>query len=189
MRHSQINDAQLISAFQGGDSQALHQLIGRHQKQLLNFIYSKTYDWNLADDLLQDTFIKIINTVKKGKYKEEGKFISWALRIANNLIMDYYRKEKRNQEYAAGDLLYKLFEDFEPSIENKIISDQGKIDVVKYLDQLPVDQQEVIKLRFFNEYSFKEIAEETEVSINTALGRMRYAVINIRKMMEKNVIN
>lgn len=187
-------DSWLISSFKNGDENALALLIERHQKDLFSFIFYKLMDEDLANDIFQDTFMKIIVTLKEGRYNEEGKFILWAKRIAHNLIIDHFRlKAKQNKvsdssydndEFSIFDLLANQ----EENIEEQLISRQIQEDLMKMLKFLPENQQEVIKLRFFDGLSFKEIADQTDTSINTTLGRVRYALINLRKIMEEHHI-
>lgn len=188
-------DSQLISLYQAGNEDALSTLIHRHQKDLFTFILYKINDEDLANDVFQDTFIKIIVMLKEGRYHEEGKFILWAKRIAQNLIIDHFRAKSKNvkvsettydnEEFSIFDLIKEPSE----NIEEKMVSQQIQEDLLGLLQYLPENQQEVIKLRFFDGLSFKEIAEQTEMSINTTLGRVRYALINLRKIMEeKNII-
>lgn len=188
-------DSQLISLYQAGNEDALSTLIHRHQKDLFTFILYKINDEDLANDVFQDTFIKIIVMLKEGRYHEEGKFILWAKRIAQNLIIDHFRAKSKNvkvsettydnEEFSIFDLIKEPSE----NIEEKMVSQQIQEDLLGMLQYLPENQQEVIKLRFFDGLSFKEIAEQTEMSINTTLGRVRYALINLRKIMEeKNII-
>lgn len=188
------SDSLLITYYQKGNEQALAELIQRHQKELFSFIYFKILDDDLANDIFQDTFIKIIITLKEKRYNEEGKFILWAKRIAHNLIIDHYRLKSKihkvsettyeNEEYSIFDLL----KDKNDNIEEKLISIQINEDLHKMILLLPDNQQEIIKLRFFDGLSFKEIAEHTDASINTTLGRVRYALINLRKIMEEHKI-
>ena len=183
-------DSLLISRYQKGDENALSILISRHQKELFSFIFYKLMDEELANDVFQDTFMKIIVSLKEGRYNDDGKFILWAKRIAHNLIIDHYRLKSKhikvsettyeNEEFSIFDLLKET----EENIEERLITNQIYDDLMKMLVFLPENQQEVIKLRFFDGLSFKEIAETTGVSINTALGRMRYAIQNMRKMAE-----
>lgn len=187
-------DSWLISKFKNGDEKALSILIERHQKEIFTYIFYKLMDETLANDIFQDTFMKIIVTLKEGRYKEEGKFVLWAKRIAHNLIIDYYRLKAKhnkvsetsyeNEEFSIFDLISVQ----EENIEEQLISRQIQHDLMKMLDYLPENQQEVIKLRFFDGLSFKEIAEQTETSINTTLGRVRYALINLRKIMDEHQI-
>lgn len=187
-------DSQLISLYQQGNEKALATLINRHQKDLYSFIYYKMLDTELANDIFQDTFIKIIVTLKDGRYKEENKFILWAKRIAHNLIIDHFRiksKYVKVSETTYQDEEFSIFDTIkepEKNIEDLLVSMQITEDLCKMLTLLPNNQQEVIKLRFFDNLSFKEIAEHTETSINTTLGRVRYALINLRKIMDENNI-
>ena len=187
-------DSWLIAEFRKGSETTLPVLIERHQKDLFSFIFYKLMDEDLANDIFQDTFMKIIITLKEGRYNEEGKFILWAKRIAHNLIIDHFRLKSKhmkvsettydNKEYSIFDLISEQ----EENIEERLISEQIKSDLMKMLVYLPENQQEVLKLRFFDALSFKEIAEQTETSINTTLGRVRYALINLRKIMEEHHI-
>ena len=187
-------DSLLISRYQKGDENALSILISRHQKELFSFIFYKLMDEELANDVFQDTFMKIIVSLKEGRYNDDGKFILWAKRIAHNLIIDHYRLKSKhikvsettyeNEEFSIFDLLKET----EENIEERLITNQIYDDLMKMLVFLPENQQEVIKLRFFDGLSFKEIAEQTNTSINTTLGRVRYALINMRKIMEENKI-
>jgi len=187
-------DSLLISRYQKGDESALSILISRHQKELFSFIFYKLMDEELANDVFQDTFMKIIVSLKEGRYNDDGKFILWAKRIAHNLIIDHYRLKSKhikvsettyeNEEFSIFDLLKET----EENIEERLITNQIYDDLMKMLVFLPENQQEVIKLRFFDGLSFKEIAEQTNTSINTTLGRVRYALINMRKIMEENQV-
>ena len=189
-----LTDSLLISRYQKGDENALSILISRHQKELFSFIFYKLMDEELANDVFQDTFMKIIVSLKEGRYNDDGKFILWAKRIAHNLIIDHYRLKSKhikvsettyeNEEFSIFDLLKET----EENIEERLITNQIYEDLMKMLVFLPENQQEVIKLRFFDGLSFKEIADQTNTSINTTLGRVRYALINMRKIMEENQI-
>lgn len=187
-------DSWLISEYRNGNEKTLSILIERHQKDLFSFIFYKLMDEDLANDIFQDTFMKIIVTLKEGRYNEEGKFILWAKRIAHNLIIDHYRVKAKhikvsetsydNDEFS----IFDLISGNEENIEEKLISEQIQHDLTRMLVFLPANQQEVIKLRFFDGLSFKEIADQTETSINTTLGRVRYALINLRKIMQDHNI-
>lgn len=187
-------DSWLISQYRNGNEKTLSILIERHQKDLFSFIFYKLMDEDLANDIFQDTFMKIIVTLKEGRYNEEGKFILWAKRIAHNLIIDHYRVKSKhikvsetsydNDEFS----IFDLISGNEENIEEKLISEQIQHDLTRMLVFLPENQQEVIKLRFFDGLSFKEIADQTETSINTTLGRVRYALINLRKIMDQHHI-
>ena len=187
-------DSWLISNFKNGNEKALAVLIERHQKEIFTFIFYKLMDETLANDIFQDTFMKIIVTLKEGRYKEEGKFVLWAKRIAHNLVIDHFRLKAKhnkvsettydNEEFSIFDLISGQ----EENIEEQLISRQIHDDLMRMLNYLPENQQEVIKLRFFDNLSFKEIAEQTDSSINTTLGRVRYALINLRKIMDEHQI-
>ena len=185
-----IPDAILVKNYINGDESAIALLIERHQSKILGFIYSKIGDRDLADDIFQDTFIKVIKTLKTSSYNEEGKFLPWVMRIAHNLVVDYFRKSKRmplkreTDEYA----FFNYMTDDSLNVEEQIITFQLKNDLTKLLEQLPADQKEVLIMRMYQDLSFKEIADSTGVSINTALGRMRYGLLNLRKIIEKNQI-
>jgi len=187
-------DSQLISLYQKGTEEALSTLIHRHQRELFTFIFYKINDQDLANDIFQDTFMKIIVMLKEGRYNEEGKFILWAKRIAQNLIIDYFRAKSKNTKVSETTFNNEEFSIFdlirEPSenIEDQLVTTQIHEDLLKMLHFLPQNQQEVIKLRYYDGLSFKEIAEHTDMSINTTLGRVRYALINLRKIMEENNI-
>ncbi|SDE80679.1 RNA polymerase sigma factor [Epilithonimonas hungarica] len=187
-------DSQLILQYQNGDENSLSYLINRHKKDLFNFIYYKLMDEDLSNDIFQDTFIKIIVTLKEGRYKEENKFILWAKRIAHNLIIAHYRLQSKNIKISETSFeneefsIFDIIKEPENNIEDKLIDNQINEDLLKMLVMLPDNQQEVIKLRFFDGLSFKEIADHTDTSINTTLGRVRYALINLRKIMEEHKI-
>lgn len=186
----QLSDAVLLKKYIQGDENSLAVLIERHQTKIYGFIYSKLGDRDLSDDIFQDTFVKVVKSLKINGYQEEGKFVSWVTRIAHNLIIDHYRRSKKNTVINSSNNLYEkdYFIDNGANAEEQIIDLQISNDLTKMIDQLPDDQKEVVKMRMYDDLSFKEIAEMTNVSINTALGRMRYAIINLRKMMEKNKI-
>ena len=185
-----LPDAVLVKNYLSGDESALASLIERHQSKIFGFIYSKVNDRDLSDDIFQDTFIKVIKTLKSQSYNEEGKILPWVMRIAHNLVVDHFRKAKKmpfqreTEEYS----IFNYMSDNSLNIEGQIISAQVETDLVKLLDELPLDQKEVLVMRMYQDLSFKEIADLTGVSINTALGRMRYALLNLRKIIEKNQI-
>ena len=185
-----LDDAKLVSNYIGGCENSLEVLINRHKYKLYNFIYSKVLNKDNAEDLFQETFIKVIKTLKRGVYNEEGKFLPWVMRIAHNLVIDFFRKNKRFPSFDKNDNfdIFQLIKDENPSIERHIIDKQILDDLQKIIIKLPQDQREVIDLRLYKEMSFKEISEATGVSINTALGRMRYAIINLRKLIIENKI-
>ena len=189
-----LTDSLLISRYQKGDESALSILISRHQKELFSFIFYKLMDEELANDVFQDTFMKIIVSLKEGRYNDDGKFILWAKRIAHNLIIDHYRLKSKHIKVSEttyeneGFSIFDLLKETEENIEERLITNQIYDELMKMLVFLPENQQEVIKLRFFDGLSFKVIAEQTNTSINTTLGRVRYALINMRKIMEENQV-
>ena len=190
MNHS-MNDQELVARYLNGDESCLETLINKHQNQLFSYILNIVKKRELAEDIFQDTFIKVIKTLKRGNYKEEGKFLPWVMRIAYNLIIDYFRVNKRLRAFDSTDDfdIFKVLPLRENNAEEYIIKEQITDDMKKLIECLPLEQQETIKLRFYDDLSFKEIAEQTNVNINTALGRMRYALINLRKLMkEKDVV-
>lgn len=190
MANNQLPDAILVQQYVSGNEQALSQLIERHQSRIYGFIYSKLNDRDLCDDIFQDTFIKVIRTLKTKSYNEEGKFLPWVIRIAHNLIVDHYRKNKK-MPLTRETETYSIFEfikDGSLTIEGKMITEQVEDDLKRLIEELPNDQKEVLVMRMYEDLSFKEISEQTGVSINTALGRMRYALMNLRKLIEKNQI-
>ncbi len=186
----QIPDALLVKNYIAGDENALSVLINKHQSKIYGFIYSKMADRDVADDVFQDTFIKVIKTLKSNSYNEEGKFLPWVMRIAHNLIVDHYRKNKKmpmlreTEEFS----IFNVLSDNSLTIEDQLINDLIEKDLQKIILQLPEDQKEVLMMRIYQDLSFKEISDITGVSINTALGRMRYAILNLRKVIEKNQI-
>ncbi len=185
-------DFELVQGFIEGNRTDLNTLISRHREKVYTYILYNVRDPHLSEDIFQDTFIKVIKSLRRGKYKDNGRFISWVLRIAHNLIIDHYRKEKQlqtvsNDNYETDIFNSQKFSD--KTIEDKIINNQVSRDVRKLIQELPQDQKEVVILRHYCELSFKEIADHTEVSINTALGRMRYALINLRRLIEEKELN
>ena len=186
----QLDDAILVSDYIKGNERALEVLVLRHKLKIYNFIYSKVFDRDTAEDIFQETFIKVIKTLKRGVYNEEGKFLPWVMRIAHNLVIDFFRKNNRiptfdnNEEYD----IFQLISDGSPTAERSMIDEQVVEDLQKLIVELPDDQKDVLTMRLYKDMSFKEIAESTGVSINTALGRMRYAIINLRKMIDEHQI-
>jgi RNA polymerase sigma-70 factor (ECF subfamily) len=185
-----ITDSILISSYIKGQEAALETLIKRHQQRLFSFIYSKVQDKGITEDIFQDTFIKVIRTLKKGNYNEEGKFLPWVMRIAHNLVIDYFRKNNRMPSFKNTDEfdIFSIIGDGNLNAEKQIIQEQIYKDVRELVKELPEEQKEVLVMRMYKDMSFKEISENTGVSINTALGRMRYALINMRKLIEKHKI-
>ncbi len=188
MDNNEANDAFLVKSYVEGDEHALSILINRHQHRIYSFIFSKVFDKDIAEDIFQDTFIKVIRTLKRGKYNEEGKFLPWVMRISHNLVIDHFRKNKRMPKFEnSGDFnIFSVLSDSGLNAEKQIIKDQIEADVKELIKELPEDQLEVLVMRIYKDMSFKEISERTGVSINTALGRMRYALINLRKVIEKH---
>ncbi|WP_291098939.1 MULTISPECIES: RNA polymerase sigma factor [unclassified Flavobacterium] len=190
MANIQLPDALLVQNYVEGDENALTILINRHQSKIFGFIYSKISDRDISNDIFQDTFIKVIKTLKSRAYNEEGKFLPWVMRIAHNLIIDHYRKNKKMPMFRETEefSIFSIMSDDSLTIENQIIQDQVEIDLKKLIEELPADQKEVLVMRMYQDMSFKEISEITGVSINTALGRMRYALMNMRKIIDKHQI-
>ena len=185
-----LNDSQLVCNYINGCEKSLEMLINKHKYKIYNFIYSKVLNKDNAEDLFQETFIKVIKTLKRGVYNEEGKFLSWTMRIAHNLVIDFFRKNKRFPYFDKNENfdILQLIKDENPSVERLLIDKQILNDLQKIIVKLPDDQKEVLDMRLYKEISFKEISEATGVSINTALGRMRYAIINLRKFIIENNI-
>jgi RNA polymerase sigma-70 factor (ECF subfamily) len=191
MAKIEIPDAILVNRYIDGDENSLSILVKRHQSKIYGYIYSKVSDRDLTEDIFQDTFFKVIHTLKSRKYyNEEGKFLSWVLRISNNLIIDKFRNDKKmymkrdTEEFS----IFASITDNSPNIEKELIKNQVDIDLKKLIQKLPQDQKEVLMMRYYSDMSFKEIADITGVSVNTTLGRMRYAITNLRKVIEKNKI-
>ncbi|MCO6148856.1 RNA polymerase sigma factor [Flavobacterium sp. NRK1] len=185
-----IPDAVLVKNYVDGDENALATLINRHQSKIYGFIYSKVTDRDISDDIFQDTFIKVIKTLKSNSYNEEGKFLPWVMRISHNLIVDHFRRNKKMPMFRETEefSIFSIMTDNSPNVENRIITEQVENDLQRLIEELPEDQKEVLQMRIYQDLSFKEIADLTGVSINTALGRMRYALMNLRKVIEKNKI-
>ena len=191
-----IDDHELVKLYTNGDESALETLINRHKRRLFTYIFMIVKNRELAEDIFQDTFLKVVGTLKKGHYNEEGKFLPWVQRIAHNLIIDHFRKDNRmptisggtnedGEEYSIFDII-KLREG---NTEDKIVKRQVHKDLRLLVNMLPMEQKEVLMMRHYFDMSFKEISEQTNVSINTALGRMRYALINLRKLAQENNIS
>ena len=187
MRQSETSDNELVALYLQGDEQSLQTLINRHKSRIYTSIFLLVKERELANDLFQDTFIKVINTLRSGNYKEEGKFLPWVVRIAHNLVIDYFRKAQRmpmvrdTEDYSIVNNLMLVDE----NVEDRIVTEQIHREVRLLIEELPEDQREVVMMRHYSNLSFKEIAEIMDCSINTALGRMRYAILNMRKIMEK----
>lgn len=187
MRYDQLQDQELVDLYIAGDEACLKQLISRHQKRVFSYIMMVVRDRHLAEDVFQDTFIKVIQTLKRGSYNDEGKFLPWVLRIAHNLVIDHFRRQKRMPTVDAGEE-FDIFDVLvlrQGNVEDKLVKGQLRTDLRAMIEKLPQEQREVLVMRHYMDMSFKEIADFTNVSINTALGRMRYALINLRKMLDK----
>lgn len=183
------SDKELIERYQDGDVHSFELLIGRYQKQVYSYILTLVKDKQLADDVFQDTFVKVIQTVKSKAYKDDGRFVQFAMRIAHNLVIDHFRKENRIPTVESSSEDYNYIDNVpitDASVEQGMIVDQVHSDLHRMITFLPDEQREVLRMRIFDDMSFKDIADITNVSINTALGRMRYALINLRKMMVAN---
>ncbi len=186
---SALSDQELLNAYLSGDQSAISRLIERHSKRVLDYIRMMVKDNEIADDIFQETFIKVVRFIDEGRYTDNGKFLSWVLRIAHNQVIDHFRQTKQQNNVNEADAGYDIlnsrrFSDL--TVEDRIVSEQIEEDLRKLVNKLPEEQKEVVMMRYFADMSFKEIAEQTEVSINTALGRMRYALINLRKMVKDN---
>ncbi|MFT4577143.1 MAG: RNA polymerase sigma factor (sigma-70 family) [Polaribacter sp.] len=190
MRKNSALDSTLVSDYINGNEASLGILIKRHQQRLFSFIYSKVKDKDITEDIFQDTFIKVIRTLKKGNYNEEGKFLPWVVRISHNLVIDHFRKSNRMPTFRNTEEfdIFSVLGDGSLNAEKKLIKEQIHTDVRALINELPEEQKQVLIMRMYNDMSFNEISENTGVSINTALGRMRYALINMRKLIEKNKI-
>jgi RNA polymerase sigma-70 factor (ECF subfamily) len=190
MADIQLPDALLVKKYVEGDENALTVLINRHQSKIFGFIYSKISDRDISNDIFQDTFIKVIRTLKSKSYNEEGKFLPWVMRIAHNLIIDHYRKNKKMPMFRETEefSIFSIMSDDSLTVEGEMIRNQVEMDLKKLIEELPADQKEVLVMRMYQDMSFKEISEITGVSINTALGRMRYALMNMRKVIDKHQI-
>lgn len=192
LNYSRLADEQLVAAYAKGDNQSFDILLRRHQERVFNYVLSIVRDPDTANDIFQETFIKAITTIKQGRYMETGKFAAWITRIAHNLIIDYYRQERSGNMTSADDetanvLNRKEFSD--ENIEDILVDEQIRADVRRIVAILPDNQREVLEMRYYRDMSFKEIAEVTQVSINTALGRMRYAILNLRRIVKENNIS
>lgn len=185
-----LPDAVLIREYASGNEWALAQLIERHKSRIYSFIISKVKDRDLADDIFQETFIKVINTIRKENYNEEGKFLPWVMRISHNLVIDHFRRQNKVQfqrEQEEYSIFNKIIDD-QMNIETQLVTEQIEDDLQSLILRLPTDQQEIVRMRMYDDLSFKEISEQSGISINTALGRMRYAIINLRKIIAENKI-
>ena len=192
MALKQLSDQELVERYRKGSQESIEVLIKRHKNKVYTYILMTVRSTALAEDLFQDTFIKVVQSLDAGRYKENGRFLSWVIRIAHNLIIDYYRKQNQMNTYSNDDYENDLFNSqklSDKTVEEEIVQNQTYQDVRKLIDYLPEEQKEVVILRHYAGLSFKEIADHTNVSINTALGRMRYALINMRKLIEEKNLN
>jgi len=188
LKAKNIGDQELVQAFVKGDQSAIEVLINRHRNKVYTYILLTIKNQQLAEDLFQETFIKVIQSLRRGKYRDNGRFLSWVIRIAHNLIIDHFRKEKQMNSISNDESEVDLFNSkklADQNIEEIIVENQIRSELRDLINALPDDQREVVLLRHYGELSFKEIADQTDVSINTALGRMRYALINLRKMIKE----
>jgi RNA polymerase sigma factor (sigma-70 family) len=191
MLNSVLSDQELVKNYLNGDNASFEILLTRHKSRVFAFIMSKIKNRDLSEDIFQDTFIKVINSLQKGKYNEEGKFLPWMMRIAHNLMIDHFRKEAKMRKVrpTAEFDIFDVLDDGNKNQEEVMMQTQVHADLKVLIEQLPQDQKEVLKMRYFEDLSFKQISDLTETSINTALGRMRYALINLRKLAEKKHID
>ena len=186
-----LSDKVLLNNYLSGDSAAISQLIDRHSRRVRDYIRMMVKDADIADDIAQETFIKAVSVIDEGRYTDNGKFLSWVLRIAHNRVLDHFRREKASRQINETEAGYDVIGTMrfsEPTAEDNMVLGEVEQTVRNLIDQLPEEQQEVVRLRYYSKLSFQEIAEQTEVSINTALGRMRYALINLRRMIKENNI-
>ena len=187
-----LSDRVLLNRYLSGDRGAISQLIERHTPRVRDYIRMMVKDRDVADDIMQETFIKVVRVIDEGRYADNGKFLSWVLRIAHNQVIDHFRATKNSKAVNESDAGYNMLGTLrfaENSVEDRMISQQIEEDVRRMIDLLPDEQREVVMMRYYSGMSFQEIADQTDVSINTALGRMRYALINLRRMIkEQNII-
>ncbi|MBR5585091.1 MAG: sigma-70 family RNA polymerase sigma factor [Alistipes sp.] len=192
MNANVLSDRVLLNNYLLGDRSAISELIERHSKRVRSYIGMMVKDDDVADDIFQDTFIKAVKVIDEGRYTDTGKFLSWVLRIAHNRVLDYFRREKASKQINESEAGYDVIGTLrfsEPTTEDEIVHSEMEQTIRSLVDLLPEEQQEVVRLRYYSKLSFQEIAEQTEVSINTALGRMRYALINLRRLIkEKNIV-
>lgn len=189
MNLNRLSDYELLNNYISGNEISINILLDRHRKRIFDYIYMMVKNQDVADDIFQETLIKVVRFVREGRYTENGKFLSWVLRIALNQVIDYFRQKKQRNNISEGDAGYDLLNHpkfSDRTVEERLITDQIEADVRKLIDFLPSEQKEVVLMRYYMGLSFKEIAEQTNVSINTALGRMRYALINLRKLIDEN---
>ena len=188
---SNLSDKELVSRYVKGDNYSFEILLSRHKNRVFAFIMSKIKNKDISDDIFQDTYVKVVNSLQKGKYNEEGKFLPWVMRIAHNLVIDHFRKQKKMQMIRSNNDfdIFDVIKDSKINADEKLIKDQIFNDLNLLIDKLPNDQKKVLKMRYYEELSFKKIAEHFDISINTALGRMRYALINLRALSKKHHVD
>tara|TARA_B000000477_G_scaffold60253_1_gene50641 strand:- start:1230 stop:1814 length:585 start_codon:yes stop_codon:yes gene_type:complete len=188
---SNLSDQELVKNYINGDNSSFEALLNRHKNRVFAFIMSKIKNKDLSEDIFQDTYVKVVNSLQKGKYNEEGKFLPWVMRIAHNLVIDHFRKQKKMQMIRSNNDfdIFDVIKDSKINADEKLIKDQIFSDLNSLIDKLPSDQKEVLKMRYYEELSFKKIAEYFDISINTALGRMRYALINLRALSKKHHVD
>lgn len=188
MNLKKLSDHELLNTYISGNEDSINVLLNLHRKRILDYIYMMVKNRDVADDIFQETLIKVVRFVQEGRYTENGKFLSWVLRIAHNQVIDYFRQKKQRNNVSEGDAGYDILNNqkfSDHTVEEKLITNQIETDVRKLIDFLPPEQKEVVLMRYYMGLSFKEIAKQTDVSINTALGRMRYALINLRKLIDE----
>ena len=188
---SNISDQELVKKYINGDNKSFEILLNRHKNRVFAFIMSKIKYKDLSEDIFQDTYVKVVNSLQKGKYNEEGKFLPWVMRIAHNLVIDHFRRQKKMQMVRSNNdfNIFDVIKDNKINADEKLIKDQIFNDLNSLVDKLPKDQKDVLKMRYYEELSFKKIAEHFDISINTALGRMRYALINLRALSKKHHVD
>ena len=188
---SNLSDKELVSKYVKGDNYSFEILLSRHKNRVFAFIMSKIKNKDISDDIFQDTYVKVVNSLQKGKYNEEGKFLPWVMRIAHNLVIDHFRKQKKMQMIRSNNDfdIFDVIKDSKINADEKLIKDQIFNDLNLLIDKLPNDQKKVLKMRYYEELSFKKIAEHFDISINTALSRMRYALINLRALSKKHHVD
>ena len=188
---SDLSDKELVGKYVKGDNYSFEILLSRHKNRVFAFIMSKIKNKDISDDIFQDTYVKVVNSLQKGKYNEEGKFLPWVMRIAHNLVIDHFRKQKKMQMIRSNNDfdIFDVIKDSKINADEKLIKDQIFNDLNLLIDKLPNDQKKVLKMRYYEELSFKKIAEHFDISINTALGRMRYALINLRALSKKHHVD
>lgn len=189
MNLTPLSDSGLLNEYLSGNQDAISQLIEQHRKRVYDYIYMMVKNRDVADDIFQETFIKVVRVIDSGRYADNGKFLSWVLRIAHNQVIDYFRQTKQVNKVTESDAGFDILGSLKFSndtVEDRLVSSQIENDIRRLIEHLPDEQRDVVKMRYYNDMSFKDIAEQTGVSINTALGRMRYALINLRKMIKEN---